>query len=76
MSKIIFTENAWDDYIYWQQQDKKTIRKINSLLKISNGRHSMEKASRSRCGIKRGIGADESMTWTGLFTESLTAIFL
>ena len=33
MSKIIFTENAWDDYIYWQQQDKKTIRKINSLLK-------------------------------------------
>ena len=33
MSKIIFTENGWDDYIYWQQQDKKTIRKINSLLK-------------------------------------------
>lgn len=32
MSKIIFTENTWDDYIYWQQQDKKTVRKINSLL--------------------------------------------
>jgi toxin YoeB len=26
-------ENAWDDYLYWQTQDKKTVRKINSLLK-------------------------------------------
>ena len=33
MSRIIFTENGWDDYIYWQLEDKKTLRKINSLLK-------------------------------------------
>jgi toxin YoeB len=26
-------EKAWNDYLYWQTQDKKTVRKINSLLK-------------------------------------------
>ena len=33
MSKIIFSENAWRDYLYWQHQDKKTLKKINTLLK-------------------------------------------
>ena len=33
MSKLIFTENAWNEYLYWQTQDKKTQKKINSLLK-------------------------------------------
>ena len=28
-----FTGNSWDDYIYWQSQDKKTLKKINSLIK-------------------------------------------
>jgi toxin YoeB len=33
MSKLTFSDNAWKDYLYWQQQDKKTLRKINALLK-------------------------------------------
>lgn len=33
MSKITFAEDAWDEYLYWQTQDKKTLKKINSLLK-------------------------------------------
>ena len=33
MSKITFAELAWEDYLYWQTQDKKTLRKINALLK-------------------------------------------
>ena len=33
MSSITFAEDAWDEYLYWQRQDKKTLRKINSLLK-------------------------------------------
>ena len=32
MKKIWFDE-AWEDYIYRQNQDKKTIRRINSLIK-------------------------------------------
>lgn len=33
MSKITFAEDAWEEYLYWQTQDKRTLRKINALLK-------------------------------------------
>lgn len=33
MSKITFTEQAWADYLYWQTQDKKILRRINQLLR-------------------------------------------
>ena len=33
MSKITFAEDAWEEYVYWQSQDKKTLKKINRLLK-------------------------------------------
>ena len=29
----IWHDDAWEDYLYWQTQDKKTLKKINSLLK-------------------------------------------
>ena len=29
----LWSDNAWDDYLYWQGQDKKTLRKINTLIK-------------------------------------------
>ena len=32
MSNISFSEDAWEDYLYWQLQDKKTLKKINSLI--------------------------------------------
>lgn len=30
--KLKWDEDAWSDYLYWQTQDKKTLKKINSLL--------------------------------------------
>lgn len=33
MSEITFAKDAWEEYLYWQSQDKKTLKKINSLLK-------------------------------------------
>ncbi len=30
---IVFQTNAWEDYIYWQQQDKKMLSRINDLIK-------------------------------------------
>ncbi len=30
---ILFTDDAWEDYLYWQQTDKQMLRKINQLLK-------------------------------------------
>lgn len=32
MRKIWF-EEAWNDYLYWQQQDKKTLKRINQLVR-------------------------------------------
>ena len=32
MTKI-WHDTAWEDYIYWQEQDKKTLKRINRLLK-------------------------------------------
>ena len=31
--KKTWDEEAWEDYLYWQAQDKKTLRRINQLLK-------------------------------------------
>jgi toxin YoeB len=33
MSEKIWSDDAWADYIYWQAQDKKTIKRINLLIK-------------------------------------------
>jgi toxin YoeB len=32
MTKI-WADSAWEDYLYWQKQDKKTLSRINALLK-------------------------------------------
>jgi toxin YoeB len=31
--KLAWTNESWSDYIYWQSQDKKTLRRINRLIK-------------------------------------------
>ena len=30
--KKIWSDEAWDDYLYWQTQDKKTVKRINQLI--------------------------------------------
>jgi toxin YoeB len=31
--KLIFSEQAWDDYLYWQKTDKKLLERINAIIK-------------------------------------------
>ena len=45
-----WTDAGWDDYLYWQQQDKKTLRKVNDLIKDIE-----------RNGIREGIGKPEPL---------------
>lgn len=33
MMRIIFSKNAWEDYMSWQSEDKKILKKINDLIK-------------------------------------------
>lgn len=30
--KLIFSENAWEDYLHWQRTDKKIVKRINELI--------------------------------------------
>ena len=50
MSRPQFTEIAWDEYIYWINQDKRTTKKINSLIKDI-----------MRNGVDKGIGSPEPL---------------
>ena len=31
---LAWTEEAWSDYLYWQTQDKKTLKRINKLIEV------------------------------------------
>ena len=52
MADIIFTEKGWQHYIEWQSEDKKTLRKINKLLK-----------SIERDGPMKGEGKPEKLSY-------------
>jgi len=54
MSKITFTETAFAQYLYWQTQDKRTLKKINRLLQ-----------SIDRDGALNGIGKPELLKHLG-----------
>ena len=51
MNKL-WSDKAWDDYLYWQMQDKKTLRKINVLVKDIE-----------RNGVSMGIGKPEALKY-------------
>ena len=51
MNKI-WADEAWEEYLYWQGQDKKTLKRINSLIK-----------SIERDGVCQGIGKPESLKY-------------
>lgn len=54
----IWDDDAWEDYVYWQTQDKKTLKRINALLKDID-----------RKGYE-GIGKPEPLTgnWSGYWS--------
>lgn len=49
MNKV-FTENGWKDYVYWKTEDRKTLKKINTLL---------DDISRNK---NQGLGKPEALT--------------
>lgn len=52
MNDFTFTGQGFSDYLYWQTQDKKTLKKINALL-----------ADIQRNGAIRGIGKPEPLKY-------------
>ena len=50
MYEFTFDKEAWAEYVYWQTQDRKTIRKINALIEDIQ-----------RNGVMKGIGKPEPL---------------
>ena len=59
---ILFTDTGWEQYMEWQGQDKKTIKRINQLLK-----------SIDRDGALQGIGKPELLRHdkSGLYSRRI-----
>ena len=51
MNKL-WTDDGWADYLYWQSQDKKTLKRINELIKDIE-----------RNGVLNGIGKPEALKY-------------
>lgn len=49
LKRLIWTSAAWEDYVYWQGQDRKTLKRINALIQDTM-RHPFE-----------GIGKPEAL---------------
>ena len=59
---LSFADDAWSDYLYWQEQDKKILKKINRLIK-EIVREPFE-----------GIGEPEPLkyNWSGYWSRRMT----
>lgn len=59
---ILFTDTGWNQYTEWQGQDKRTIKRINQLLK-----------SIDRDGTMQGIGKPEILKYdkSGLYSRRI-----
>lgn len=53
-----FTDIGWEDYLYWQTEDRKTLRKINTLLK------DIEKNGNEGIGKPEPLTGDLSGFWS------------
>jgi len=62
MNDFTFTEKGWEHYLYWQIQDRKTLKKINSLIEDIK-----------RNGTMQGIGKPESLKHekSGLYSRRI-----
>lgn len=59
MNKL-WTDDGWTDYLYWQSQDKKTLKKINELIKDIE-----------RNGALNGIGKPEALKYRKGFGQRI-----
>ena len=67
--RIIWHNEAWEDYIYWQTQDKKTIKKINALLK------SIERNGYASEGKPEALTGDFSGFWSVRIDQKNRIVF-
>ena len=68
MSKL-WQDDAWDDYVQWQSQDKRTLRKINKLLQ------DIERNGYNGIGKPEPLKGDLSGFWSVEIDEKNRIVF-
>ncbi len=59
---LIFSDDAWEDYLHWQENDKKILKKINRLIK------------EIQQNPFKGLGEPEPLkcNWSGYWSRRIT----
>jgi toxin YoeB len=65
----IWHDSAWEDYLYWQTQDKKTLKKINKLLR------DIERNGYNGIGKPEPLKHDLSGNWSVQIDEKNRIVF-
>jgi len=65
----LWTDNAWNDYLYWQLQDKKTLKCINQLLK------DIERNNYDGIGKPESLKGDLSGWWSRRIDDTNRLIY-
>lgn len=62
MNKL-WSDRGWEEYLYWQIQDKKTLKKINELIKDIE-----------RNGLLNGIGKPEALKFRKAYSRRIDQV--
>jgi toxin YoeB len=65
----IWDDDAWDDYLYWQTQDKKTLKRINKIIK------DIERNWYSGIGKPESLSGGLSGYWSRRIDESNRIVY-
>jgi len=69
MSDFAFTEEGFADYVYWQTQDRKTLKRINALLK------DIERNGYSGIGKPEALKENKSGFWSRRIDEENRLVY-
>ena len=67
--KKIWSDKAWDDYLYWQAQDKKTLKRVNQLVK------DIERSNFEGIGKPEALKGDLSGFWSRRIDDANRLIY-
>ena len=68
MTKL-WTDRAWEEYLYWQTQDKKTLRRVNQVIK------DIERNGYTGIGKPEPLRGDLSGWWSRRIDESNRIVY-
>ena len=67
--RIVWDEHAWEDYLWWQAQDRKTLKRVNALIRdiALNGNEGIGKPE----ALKHGLAG----YWSRRITEEHRLVY-